>query len=289
MSERWVDEIRKLRTLDVPDEVWDRALKGSTGVPERRPARRWIAAAVAAVVFLGGGTVAWLAFGPREHRDPVTVPPGPTSTASTLPDVARIVCGEGRPSTTTPVVRPQRDGVHVVISNRGGFTQVFFPDPFESVGSGHGGRLLPGRNVEITYAGPGVFEVGCFHGAVDWVGHSAYVEVRVVDPQGLFTPDQPQCSVYLRHRGIYRRIGSASDLEAIVRTIPGVLPDDEIRRPGYSKTPWIVEPRVVIRSGRVIAHVTMYGPGPASPPANGSQWRLVVDACPDTGIGAPTG
>jgi hypothetical protein len=59
MTERWQRELSKLRSAELPDEVWDRAQRGPTGdgLPPRR--ERIVAGVVAAVVFLAAGSFAW--------------------------------------------------------------------------------------------------------------------------------------------------------------------------------------------------------------------------------------
>jgi hypothetical protein len=278
MTERWVEEIRKLSELDVPDEVWERALRGSNDSSPGRRSRRWVAAAVAAVVFLGGGTVAWLAFAPGSNHQPVTHPT-PSVDLASIPDEADVVCGEHGATTSTPLVRPQRDGIHVVFDNRAGYRRYLFQDP-----NGHGGLLHAGPNPAVTYTGPGHFWVGCVapRGALA-PGSQFYIRIQVVDPQGLFTPQELDCVP--GRRGVRRRVGSATDLAAIVRTIPGVLPGDRVLRPGYPDEAYMVEPRVVIRGGRVVARITMFGPTGESPPPTSAEWKLWVDACPGSGIG----
>jgi hypothetical protein len=61
MTERWQRELSKLRSTELPDEMWDRAQRGPTGdgLPPRR--ERIVAGVVAAVVFLAAGSFAWQA------------------------------------------------------------------------------------------------------------------------------------------------------------------------------------------------------------------------------------
>jgi hypothetical protein len=61
MTERWERELSKLRSTELPEEVWDRAQRGPTGdgLPPRR--ERIVAGVVAAVVFLAAGSFAWQA------------------------------------------------------------------------------------------------------------------------------------------------------------------------------------------------------------------------------------
>jgi hypothetical protein len=289
MSERWLDEVRKLRNLDAPESVWERALQGPNQPSREPPARRWVAALVAVGVFLIGLAAAWLAFAP-DSGDKPAVEPSPTVSLSSIPEVASVICNREGVRTTTPVVRAQPDGIHVVFHVTGDWYVYSFPDWLDPAGvipnpqGGHGGAVHPGDNPVLTYGPPGPFLAGCLlPNDQDALSPERYVRIRAVDPEGLFVPDAPDCVP--GKRGVYRRVGSATDLDAVVRTIPGVLSGDEVLRPGYREMPWIIEPRVVIRDGRVVARVTMFGPSLESPPATPADWKLWVDACPGSGIG----
>jgi hypothetical protein len=292
VSERWVDEIRKLRSLEVPDEVWERALHGSSPETPDRPSRRWLAAGVAVAVFVAGAAVAWLALAPRSDSGPA-IQPTPTFDPSSVADVAVVNCDESGASTSTPVVRAQPDGIHVVFVNTGNYREFYFPTSEFSPFEGHGGLLKAGRNEALTFNGPGEFLAGCFRRAAD-EGHitdPGYITLEAVDPDHLWTPTQPQCQGTRGHRTvIHRDLPSSVSLNNLVRTVPGLVEGDRILRPGYPEEPWIIEPRVVIRDGRVVARITLWEPSQGSLSPTGADWKLWVYACPGSGIGSiPTG
>jgi hypothetical protein len=246
---------------------------------------------ISAALLLAGGALAWIVSIPRPATSPESAGT-PAIDLTSVPAVAQVTCGARGTRTTTPVVRARPDGIHVVFHNRAGFREYFFPTPPSSPSAdlGHGGPLRRGATKALTSNGPGEFLVGCFRNAQDEgdPGDPRYVRIVAVDPQHLFTPEILDC--HPGKRGIYRRVGSTANLEAIVRTIPGVDGGDEVLRPGYPDEPFMVEARVVIRDGRVVARITLFGQGWLPPPPGGNvEWKLWVDPCPESGIGAPAG
>jgi hypothetical protein len=241
--------------------------------------------AAAAALFLGGGLVARLAFDHGPDPAP-TARPTPSVDISTIPDVARVVCDGAGATATTPVVRPQRDGIHVVFDNRAGYRAYFFPDSEFQPSVGHGGRLSGSRTETLTENGPGAFFAGCFRSSADEgrITDPGYVSLFATDPEGLYTPEALDCDAPERH--VLRRVGPAQDLVALVRTIPGVLPDDVVLRPGYPDEAFIFEPRVVRRADRAVARISTFVPSFESPPPSPRNWKVWVDACPGSGIGS---
>lgn len=70
MSERWQDELRKLRNLEPPDGLWERALAGSRRRAPRLLLRRGVlapAAAALAVLLVAGGLGLVQALTPAKH------------------------------------------------------------------------------------------------------------------------------------------------------------------------------------------------------------------------------
>jgi hypothetical protein len=256
----------------------------SNGRPVRAANRRWVPIAAAATVFLAAGLVARLAFDSRSDPRP-SVRPTPSVDISSIPDVAEVVCDEAGATATTPVVRPQRDGIHVGFDNRAGYREYFLPDSEFQPSNGHGDRLPGGRTEALTENGPGAFFAGCFRNPADEgrITDPGYVSLFAIDPEGLYTPEALDCDTPERH--VLRRVGPAGDLGAIVRTIPGVLPDDVVLRPGYPDEAFIFEPRVVKRADRAVARISAFLPSFASPPPSPTNWKLWVDACPGSGIG----
>jgi hypothetical protein len=68
VTERWVQELRRLRKLELPARVWEHAQQGPSQTLEPSAPRRLVAAGVAVTVFVGAGVLAWMALGPLAER-----------------------------------------------------------------------------------------------------------------------------------------------------------------------------------------------------------------------------
>jgi hypothetical protein len=272
MSERWQRELIKLREIELPERVWERAKQGPSRRPEPPPESRIVAAIIAAAVFLAGAVPAWLAFRPSD--------PSPPTSPVGVPDTARIVCTPNGATALTPEVRTRPDGVHVTIDNRSEARAFFIRDQ-EDPERNHGGKLSPRSQKElVTTFPPGELLVGCFanvratpYGEVEGQGFARF---RIVDPQRLWTPDRLACSNPTRF--LVTHVGSADlNPDQVAReSVPGVRPDDVLKRPGYPLTQWHVEPRVVLRNGKPIALLFF------REQARG--WGVSFSACPASGI-----
>jgi hypothetical protein len=126
------------------------------------------AASVAAAAFLA---VACASRSPE-------VPVAPAAERNVLPDVAQIVCDANGTSVLTPVVRPQRDGVHLEIRNSTGEDLSFIV--------GADGDGVPSGSSELIWPlPPGTAKVGCV--ALSAPGDTpADGEVTVRDPDGIW-------------------------------------------------------------------------------------------------------
>jgi len=197
-------------------------------------------------------------------------------------DAALIACKGQATLVETPVVRARSDGVHVVIANPGdawGFE--FHPVSFEYE-QAMGGDLR-GDDVESTWTiAPGEVIVACLPGS-----RSSYFDVEtptasltVVDPDGLFVPWDLVCGSGEQFR---IRIDASEDDDPaeVFRRVPGVLPSDDLRKPGYPLSPLHWPTLNVFRDGDPIARI--------GAPRIGEDWELIVDACPESGIERSSG
>jgi hypothetical protein len=96
MTERWRDELTKLRRAELPPGLWDRSLEGPhmAPLPPRDPSRATAIGVAALVMVLAGGLL-WMAF-----RDRTTVVPLGGSRVVTVPPVgetAAVFAPDGRP------------------------------------------------------------------------------------------------------------------------------------------------------------------------------------------------
>jgi hypothetical protein len=104
-------------------------------------------------------------------------PPNP----SDVPNVARVVCEEDGTGLRTPTVRPQPDGVHILIEDHSGQDMTFAID-------GVGGDDASGE--QVWPIPPGRAGVACWGPDED---KPNYVPLEVVDPEGLYAPAELDC------------------------------------------------------------------------------------------------
>ena len=127
------------------------------------------AASVAAAAFLAAACAG---------RSP-EVPVAPATTQSVLPDAVQIVCDANGTTVLTPVVRPQRDGVHLHIQNTTGEDLGFIV--------GADGDNAPAGSSELIWPlPPGTAKVGCV--APSAPGDTPPDgEVTIQDPDGIWS------------------------------------------------------------------------------------------------------
>jgi len=73
--------------------------------------------------------------------------------------------------------------------------------------------------------------------------------------------------------------GAASpkeDPEAVFRRVPGVMPSDEFKTANYAGSPQVWPTFMAFRDGQAVA--------PIMGPFDGSEWLLIVNTCPGSGI-----
>lgn len=234
------------------------------------------------VLFLGGALLA-AGLVALTSRPEETVAEAPPTGPSGPPDRAAVVCAEGGTEPQTPVARPRPDGVHVVVDNAAG-EGVFSIRDAEEAGRRHAETLGRTGTTEIlTTFPPGSLLVGCFSSEEEIPADAdttEYARIEIVDPMRLWTSDQLDCLERERsvHRGGTVEVDPPPSYEAIVReVVPGVLDSDELSRPGYPGTRWLLERWIVIRDLRAVADLSVR-PG---------RHRFIVaaEACPGTEIG----
>jgi hypothetical protein len=204
-----------------------------------------------------------------------------------LPDVARVVCDGSGTRVLTPEVRPQPDGVHFEVDNRLG-EQVAFTVRSE-LGDASGLGADPGV-AEIRGSGseggwqvpPGVASVRCLRQGEDPGEAAGWVELRVIDEDGLSVPSELGCPDtvvgYLDHAAGAE--GEPGDPAEVAQgTLSGLREGDVVEPAGYPAygTEALVR---VVRDGRTVATLHLMR-------TTAGGWladRLV--SCPDAGVGA---
>jgi hypothetical protein len=172
----------------------------------------------------------------------------PPSQSHALPDVARIACTTTGTLLLTPGVRPQQDGVHVMLSQTSG--------PPATLESDLGGGDKPGPRPLILTLPPGRAHLGCMTMAdwnVDPPRHRNWVTLRVVDQDRQWVDDQPAGNTCSQSSIDYAPTATGvpeSRLGRDARRALRAKPGDVVERAGYPhQAP--IEYRLV-RDGRVV-------------------------------------
>jgi hypothetical protein len=168
-----------------------------------------------------------------------------------IPAVARIVCDRSNTRVLTPQVRPQPDGVHLVVTNRDSIDLGF---SFETAnGRGGGGENADGGTTRLVLdLWPGEATVRCS----DTGGGTTPPEqtLKVVDVKRLWTSPELDCDeVVWTSGGSYGKPpeGDPRDPEVIAREFFKPQPGEQVVQAGYPQA----EERafVLLREGRTIA------------------------------------
>lgn len=171
--------------------------------------------------------------------------------------VAEIVCQDGT-RVLTPAVRVQTDGVHLRVDNRAGAERHIYKqeDPTSALDQ-H--QAPPGISEAVSLEGPGTWHVICSRPADYPQENSAWVEFDVVDPDGLWVPDQPECEfIEGTHNDYFEDlpVGHTGDLLEFARQeVPEEMedpqPHDVVEPAGYPEASY---PQFrVARGGKVVA------------------------------------
>jgi hypothetical protein len=126
---------------------------------------------------------------------------------------------------------------------------------------------------------PGEYLSGCVPGSAHQLAADTSARFRVVDPEHLWLASEPECSDPVVRRIDIGEPRGFDDLDEVVRNgLPGFLPTDVVRAPGYPESsPFAFRvPFVAVqREGSTVANVTSF------------DLREVIRVCPGTGIAEP--
>lgn len=214
------------------------------------------------------------------------IAPGPAEQDDgQAPVLANVRCTDDGAETDTAKVQPERDGVHIRFLNETNHREFFLRMRGGGDWHNEGGRLEPYGVTELTTsAPPGELVVGCFRNDNDIPvpdpDDPHYAAMTVVDPKGLWVPLDLYCGSEPEPSRIETDATADDDTNfpALAREeVPGLHPNDVVRKPGYPETEWHLNSHVVVRDGDVIAHLT-FG-------ASGGKWEIGVRSCRGSGIG----
>lgn len=192
-------------------------------------------------------------------------------------DVARIVCRGGTTVVETPIVRAQRDGIHLLVESDVQGLAFSVNDGGWELGWGpaQGDSMYPFQTTQ--WLPPGVAEVQC--GTMKATDGDTF---EVIDPDELWHDVNLACieSGDFDERGSFPFYVDVNPMpEAIARAIPGVRPTDVIDYYGYPQPPWeqASESYRIVRDGNVV--------GSTEISSYGDRTFASVYSCDDSGIG----
>jgi hypothetical protein len=192
--------------------------------------------------------------------------------------VARVVCEKDGVLVKDPVVRAERDGVHLTIENPGGAWGIDLHHESWAWGSGEGFKLSEGSTPDLSAMGPGRVTIACTPTA-----RSSYYDagvptatLTVVDPNGLYVPWQLVCGLGDQFR-LTIDAGANEDAISIARRVPGVTSTDDLQSPNYPGSPrYYPTEFIVLRDGSAVARILG--------PCVDGECELIVNACPGSEI-----
>jgi hypothetical protein len=175
----------------------------------------------------------------------------PTTGQSVLPDAVQVVCDSNGTSVLTPIVRPQRDGVHLEVQNTTGEDLSFV------IGDSGGDNAPAGSSELIWPLAPGAVKIGC-------VAQSAPGdtrpdgEVTVQDPDGTWIDPGVGCGTVTLGSMDYvdGATGEQGDPVQIARTRlrDRLHEGDVVQAAGYPAAP--DRHVIVVRDGSTVADLT---------------------------------
>ena len=218
--------------------------------------------------------------------------PDPSEGDINAPKVVNVTCGDRtHPATVdTDVVQPTARGIHLRIAPPEGNIE-FFLRRADEPGDNQGGRLVgEGPNEIYHTSGPGDFLVVC-HPKGEYPDYAetqgqGYAAFEVVDPFGLWVEPSLDCET--ERGGVFkventerkttpRSVVPRKPTVMLRENVYGILETDQIIRPGYPKTQFHGEPRIVMRDAEGIAVVNIV--------YSVDEWELHVSRCAGADIG----
>jgi hypothetical protein len=133
-----------------------------------------------------GLALVMLAVGGGTHR-------GDAFGASVLPSIGLARCDAGGMTVSTPVVRPQADGVHLRIANVTPYEMEFEYDVDHGEGGGGGAVVPPGVSEHVLPFAPHSIDVTCYHDDLDALGTS-YETIVIENSSGVAKSPYLDCA-----------------------------------------------------------------------------------------------
>jgi hypothetical protein len=214
----------------------------------RRLAAGWLALLVA----VGGSLAAYAAL--RDDGDRL---PGIAdgSSPADLPAAVILTCDGETTTLETPQARPQADGVHIVITNTLGRNLAL------EIRDGGGMNAMAPRDEVVWPGEPGIVQLRCLDPVDAAIPEGGYVEVEIVDPEGIYVPAELACGDLTAWYATFGpdAVGVPDPVES-VRDHEWVEPGDAVELAGYPES----ETRLVrvVREGEIVAVLEYTRSGP---------------------------
>lgn len=189
----------------------------------------------------------------------------PVNAENPVPDVANVTCEGATITVDTSVVAAQPDGIHIGVTTIGDTTVAFHvaedTGPDSAVSSQGRGTSDPTGEIVLTSA-PGRYVLSC---TAPQEGGIGIMSLDVVDPNGSFVPDEPECSNGeawgMSPAYAPGAAGDRGDPVEIARMrLTGLEDGDAVERAGYPQATGTAIVRVV-RDGTVIAKAELFDDG----------------------------
>ena len=223
--------------------------------------RRVAAGALALLVAVGGSIAAYAALREPDRAGIAVGTSGPSG-AELAPALARVTCDGTSTAIETQVVRmdpqtgeilalssavrPRTDGVHILVTNTSDIDLSFQWDL--------GGDGAPvGRRELVLTLPPGVARIRCQDPSEDAGAPGGYVELEVVDPDGIYVPTELACDEVTGWFADFApgATGDPDPVQSAKDHLSGLEPGDVVEVAGYPDAE-IRQVRVV-RDGEVVA------------------------------------
>jgi hypothetical protein len=231
--------------------------------------RRLTAGGLALVIAIGGSVVAYSALRDDGPAGIVAGTSGP-SRDELAPMVASIRC-DGRstvvetqvveidPQTgdilaTSSAVRPQPDGVHVLVTNTSGMDLSFQWDL--------GGDNAPiGAHELVLELPPGTAKIRCQDPSEDAGVPGGYADLRIVDPDGVYVPMELACGEVTSWSADFApgATGDPDPVQSARDHVKGLEPGDVVEAAGYPDSE--IRHVRVVRDGEVVAVLEYFSDG----------------------------
>lgn len=223
----------------------------------------WNKKLVAIVLALGAGAVVGglLSFWRLQREPERSMTPTPTSVNSTQPTILAVTCTSRRVELTSPSVRPQPDGVHLLVQKDTAQTVGVIVDYAQGRSwihgtfAGRGNLIAPTGSHMVWVLPPGHARIVCEF--EDTKG--TYAEFDIIDSDNLYVSPDLACSTATSYEVFLPlRLALAADrVDAVRHAMHGLRDSDQIEAAGYPNQD---DPILrVVRDGRTIARID-FGP-----------------------------